>query len=51
MDMSVIADWLTILFFLWFGLKKFIPVLDEGNFQIVGAVLALATAVFTFLSI
>lgn len=51
MDMSVLADWCVILFFLWFGLKKFVPALDEGYFQILGAVLALGAAVFTFLSI
>ena len=50
MDMSVIADWFTILFFLWFGMKNFIPTLDKGFFPTIGAVIALAAAVFTALS-
>ena len=50
MDMSIIADWFTIIFFLWFGLKYFIPVLDKGAASIVGAIIALGAAVFTFLS-
>jgi hypothetical protein len=40
--MSGIVDWLTILFFLWFGLRTFIPALQKGYFNIVGAVIALA---------
>jgi hypothetical protein len=32
MDMSAIADWCTILIFLWFGLKTSIPALDKGFF-------------------
>jgi hypothetical protein len=51
MDMSAIADWLTVLFLLWFGLKKFIPALDQGPFSTIGAILALAAAVFTAISI
>lgn len=50
MDMSIIADWFTVAFFAWFGLKYFIPALDKGFFPAVGAVLALAAAVFTALS-
>ena len=50
MDMSIIADWFTIAFLLWFGLKYFIPALDKGLFQTMGAVIALAAAVFTALS-
>lgn len=50
MDMSVIADWLTIAFFLWFGLKKFLPVLDQGFFPTLGAILALGAAIFIALS-
>ncbi len=46
MDMSLIADWLTILFFFWYGLKKFIPALDKGYFQILEGVIALAAALF-----
>ncbi len=50
MDMSIIADWFTILFFLWFGLKYFIPALDKGTTSIVGAIIAFGAAVFTYLS-
>ncbi len=50
MDLSIIADWFTIAFFLWFGLKKFVPALDKGYFSTLGAVIALGAAVFTFLS-
>ena len=50
MDMSVIADWFTILFFLWYGLKKLMPALDKGFLSTLGAVIALAAAVFTALS-
>jgi hypothetical protein len=50
MDYSIIADWFTILFLLWFGLKQFIPALDKGFFPYVGGVIALAAALFTALS-
>jgi len=50
MDMSIIADWFTIIFFLWFGLKKFIPALDKDIFSTFGAIIALAAAIFTALS-
>ena len=50
MDFSLIADWFTIGFFLWFGLKKFVPALDKGIFQTAGAILALLAALFTILS-
>jgi hypothetical protein len=50
MDYSIIADWFTIAFFLWFGLKYFIPALDKGFFPAVGAVIALAAALFTAMS-
>ncbi len=50
MDYSMIADWFTIAFLLWFGLKKFIPALDKDMFSTLGAILALAAAVFTILS-
>ena len=50
MDYSAIADWCTIAFLLWFGLKKFIPALDKDMFSTLGAILALAAAVFTTLS-
>jgi len=51
MDYSVAADWAMILFFLWFGLKKFIPALGKGYLEAIGAVLALLTALFTILSV
>lgn len=50
MDMSIVADWFTIIFFLWFGLKTFIPALDKGLFQTLGAVVALCAAFFTALT-
>jgi len=50
MDLSIIADWFTVVFFLWFGLKIFIPALDKGVFQILGGVVALGAALFTALS-
>ena len=50
MDYSVIADWFTILFLLWFGLKRFIPALDKRFFSALGAIIALLAAVFTALS-
>ena len=50
MDLSIVADWFTILFFLWFGLKQFIPALDRGSFSYIGGVVALAAALFTALS-
>jgi len=51
MDLSVIADWCLIIFFLWFGLKSFVPALNKDIFQTLGSVLALAIAIFTFLSL
>ncbi len=50
MDLSLVADWLTILFLLWFGLKQFIPALNKKVLRYVGGVLALAAALFTALS-
>ena len=50
MDLSIIADWFTIAFLLWYGLKKFIPALDKGFFSIVGGIIALLAALFTALS-
>jgi purine-cytosine permease-like protein len=47
--MSTIADWCTILFFLWFGLKTFIPALSKGFFLPLGGIIALAAAVTTFI--
>jgi hypothetical protein len=44
MSSSGIVDWLTILFFLWFGLKLFVPALNKGYFSILGGIIALAAA-------
>jgi hypothetical protein len=49
MNMSTIADWCTILFLLWFGLKTFIPALDKGSFSTLGGIFALAAAITTIL--
>ena len=49
MDMSAIADWCTILFFLWFGLKTFIPALDKGFFPTLAGIIALPVTVSTFI--
>lgn len=49
MDMSAIADWCTILFFLWYGLKTFIPALNKGYFVTLGGIIALAAAISTFI--
>ncbi len=51
MDYSIIADWLTVLFLIWYGLKKFIPALNKGIISYIGAVLAVAAAIFIALSI
>lgn len=51
MDLSIVADWLIVIFFLWFGLKRFIAALDQDIFQTIGAIVALGIAVFTLLSI
>jgi hypothetical protein len=45
MDTSAMVDWLTILFFLWFGLKIFVPALQKGYFNIIGGIIALAAAI------
>lgn len=50
MDLSVVADWFTILFFLWYGLKQFIPALGKSFFPYVGGVLAIGAALFIYLS-
>jgi hypothetical protein len=46
MSASGIVDWLTILFFLWVGLKLVVPALnkDRGVFNIIGGIIALAAA-------
>jgi len=50
MDLSIVADWSVVLFFLWYGLKQFIPALNKGIYTAVGGILALAVAIFTALS-
>ena len=50
MSMTLIADWLTALFLLWFGLKRFIPALDTDLFQTLGAIVAIAAGVFIILT-
>jgi hypothetical protein len=49
MDWSTLADWMTILFFLWYGLKTFVPALNKGSATYIGGILALAAAIITFL--
>lgn len=49
MNMSAIADWCTILFFLWYGLKTFVPALNKNYFLTLGGILALATALATLI--
>jgi hypothetical protein len=49
MDMSAIADWCTILFLLWYGLKTFVPALGKGYGAIIGGIIALAAALATFI--
>jgi hypothetical protein len=50
MDYSIIADWVTVLFLLWYGLKKFIPALDKGKISYIGGILAIVAAIFIALS-
>jgi len=49
MDMPAIADWCTISFFLSFGLKTFIPALDEVFFSTLAGIIALPATVTTFI--
>ena len=49
MDWSAIADWMTILFLLWYGLKTFVPVLTKGTATYIGGIIALAAAITTFI--
>ncbi len=46
---STIANWCMVLFFLWYGLGMFVPSLMAAPVNYLGALLALGTAVFTFL--
>ena len=45
MSSSGIVDWLTLLFFLWFGQKVFVPSLQKGYFNMLGGIIALAAAI------
>ena len=49
MNLGAIADWCLILFFLWYGLSSFVPILKSDMLSKLGAILALGIAVFTFL--
>ena len=49
MNWSVIADWMMILFFLWYGLKIFVPALNNGSAAYIGGILALGAAITTFI--
>lgn len=51
MNWSTIADYFTIAFLLWYGLKGFVPVLRSNTSMQLGAALALITAVSTYLSL
>lgn len=51
MDFSTIADWMTILFLLWFGLKTLIPALDNKTSSLIGGILALAAAISIFIDL
>jgi len=44
-----VSTWCMVLFFLWFGLAQFVPMLMGGFFPFIGGLLALGVAVFTFL--
>jgi len=45
MSMDQIGLLFTALFFLWFGLKTFIPALNSDMFQKAGAVLAILVGI------
>ena len=42
--MATIGHWVTILFFLWYGLSKFVPALATDMFKKVGGALAILIA-------
>ena len=46
---KTISGWCMVLFFLWFGLGAFVPSLMASPVNYVGGLLALGTAVFSFL--
>ncbi len=45
MSMDQISSLITALFFLWFGLKSFVPALNSDMFQKVGAILAILVGI------
>ena len=45
MSISAIVDWLTILFFLWFAVRVFVPSLQKGYYSILGGIIAIAAAI------
>lgn len=51
MSWSTIADYFTIIFFLWYGLKGFVPALRSNAAMQIGSALALITAITTLLSL
>jgi len=46
---SAISTWCMILYFLWVGLAHFVAPLMASPFDAIGALLAIAAAVFLFL--
>lgn len=46
---KTISGWCMWLFFLWFGLAAFVPMLAGGVFAMIGGALALGYAVFALL--
>ena len=47
--MAMVGAWASILFFLWYGLKAFVPALATDMFRKVGAVLALLVGLVALL--
>ena len=43
--METIGLWITALFFLWYGLRAFVPMLATDMFKKVGAVLAILVGI------
>ncbi|HEX6032854.1 MAG TPA: hypothetical protein VFY83_00420 [Anaerolineales bacterium] len=41
---------MTILFFLWYGLKTFVPALNKGTSPMIGGIFAILAAISIFLS-
>ncbi len=46
---KTVSAWCLILFFLWYGLGSFVPMLMAAPFPMIGGILALGFAVFSFL--